>query len=111
MNTRILRPEYLIVRDQLVWDKSILLQQLAHEFQRRALVPPALDLRSWSSLRRVIPTCRAPSRRCKQRKAIYAWVDPAEHRKLKKLSLETERSIDALVTEAVRLLFEKHSVE
>src|SRR5580704_6058999 len=32
-----------IVRDQLVWDKSILLQQLAHEFQRRTLVPPALD--------------------------------------------------------------------
>jgi hypothetical protein len=44
------------------------------------------------------------------RKAIYAWVDPAEHRKLKKLSLETERSIDALVTEAVHLLFDKHSV-
>ena len=32
-----------IVRDQLVWDKSILLQQLAHEFQRGTLVPPALD--------------------------------------------------------------------
>src|ERR1700730_12660825 len=32
-----------IVRDQLVWDKSILLQQLAHEFQRRTLVPPALN--------------------------------------------------------------------
>jgi hypothetical protein len=44
------------------------------------------------------------------RKAIYAWVDPAEHRKLKKLSLETERSIDALVTEAVYLLFERHGV-
>jgi hypothetical protein len=44
------------------------------------------------------------------RKAIYAWVDPAEHRKLKKLSLETERSIDALVTEAVHLLFERHGV-
>jgi len=44
------------------------------------------------------------------RKAIYAWVDPAEHRKLKKLSLDTERSIDALVTEAVQLLFERHGV-
>ena len=44
------------------------------------------------------------------RKAIYAWVDPAEHRKLKKLSLDTERSIDALVTEGVHLLFEKHGV-
>jgi hypothetical protein len=44
------------------------------------------------------------------RKAVYAWVDPAEHKKLKKLSLETERSIDALVTEAMHLLFDKHSV-
>src|ERR1700737_4411131 len=32
-----------IVRDELVWDKAILLQKLAHEFQRRTLVPPALD--------------------------------------------------------------------
>jgi hypothetical protein len=32
-----------IVRDQLVWDKAILLQELAHEFQRGTLVPPALD--------------------------------------------------------------------
>jgi hypothetical protein len=45
------------------------------------------------------------------RKAIYAWVDPAEHRKLKRLSLDTDRSIDALVTEGVHLLFEKHGVE
>ena len=36
-----IRPQ--IVRDQLVWDKSILLQKLAHEFQRGTLVPPALD--------------------------------------------------------------------
>ena len=36
-----IRPQ--IVRDQLVWDKAILLQQLAHEFQRRTLVPSALD--------------------------------------------------------------------
>ena len=36
-----IRPQ--IVRDQLVWDKSILLQQLAHEVQRGTLVPPALD--------------------------------------------------------------------
>lgn len=45
------------------------------------------------------------------RKAIYAWVDPAEHRKLKRLSFDTDRSIDALVTEGVHLLFEKHGVE
>ncbi len=51
---------------------------------------------------------RSPSRA--GRKAIYAWVDPAEHRTLKKLALDTERSIDALVTEAVHLLFDKHGV-
>ena len=44
------------------------------------------------------------------RKAIYAWVDPAEHHKLKRLSLDTDRSIDALVTEGVHLLFERHGV-
>jgi len=38
-----IRPQ--IVRDQLVWDKSILLQQLAHEVQRGTLVLPALDQR------------------------------------------------------------------
>src|SRR6202043_3082027 len=32
-----------IVRDELVWDKAILLQKLAHEFQRRMLVPSALN--------------------------------------------------------------------
>jgi hypothetical protein len=32
-----------IVRDELVWDKAILLQKLAHEFQRRTLVPSALN--------------------------------------------------------------------
>jgi hypothetical protein len=32
-----------IVRDKLVWDKAILLQELAHEFQRGTLVPPALN--------------------------------------------------------------------
>ena len=32
-----------IVCDQLVWDKTIFLQKLAHEFLRCLLVPPALD--------------------------------------------------------------------
>src|ERR1019366_3970585 len=36
-----IRPQ--LIRDELVWDKAIFLQQLAHEFQRRPLVPPALD--------------------------------------------------------------------
>lgn len=45
---------------------------------------------------------RSPSR--EGRKAVYAWVDPALHKQLKRLSLETGRSIDALVTEGVELL-------
>ena len=42
---------------------------------------------------------RAPSR--SGRKAVYAWVDPAMHKRLKLLSLESGQSIDALVTQAV----------
>src|ERR1700720_4059954 len=37
------RIRFEIVRDKLVWDKAILLQKLAHEFQRRTLVPSALN--------------------------------------------------------------------
>ena len=32
-----------IVRDELVWHKTVFLQKLAHEFQRRPFVPLALD--------------------------------------------------------------------
>jgi hypothetical protein len=32
-----------IVRDELIWHKTVFLQKLAHEFQRRPLVPLALD--------------------------------------------------------------------
>jgi hypothetical protein len=32
-----------VVGDQLVWDKAIFLQKLAHQFQRRPLVSPGLD--------------------------------------------------------------------
>ncbi len=31
-----------IICDELVWDKAIFLQQLAHQFERRPLVPPGL---------------------------------------------------------------------
>jgi hypothetical protein len=31
-----------VVRDQFIWDIAIFAQQLAHQFQHRALVPPAL---------------------------------------------------------------------
>jgi hypothetical protein len=32
-----------VICDELVWDKAIFLQQLAHQFERRPLVPPGLD--------------------------------------------------------------------
>jgi hypothetical protein len=32
-----------IICDELVGDKAIFLQQLAHQFERRPLVPPGLD--------------------------------------------------------------------
>ena len=32
-----------VICDQLVGDKAIFLQQLAHQFKRRPLVPPSLD--------------------------------------------------------------------
>jgi len=32
-----------VIRDELVWDKAIFLQQLAHQFERRALVASGLD--------------------------------------------------------------------
>ena len=36
-------PTYEVICDQLVWDKAIFLQQLAHQFERRMFVSPALD--------------------------------------------------------------------
>ena len=32
-----------IICDELVWDKAIFLQKLAHQFKRRPFVPPSLD--------------------------------------------------------------------
>ena len=32
-----------IIRDELVWDKAIFLQKLAHQFERGPLVAPGLD--------------------------------------------------------------------
>ena len=32
-----------VIRDQLVWDKAIFPQQLAHQFERRPLVASGLD--------------------------------------------------------------------
>ena len=52
-----------IVRDQLLWDKAILLQQLAHEFQRGTLVPPAFDQGGKLMVRHVNRSAPAPSSR------------------------------------------------
>jgi len=35
-----------VICDELVWDKAIFLQQLAHQFERRPLVPPGLHQHS-----------------------------------------------------------------
>ncbi len=32
-----------LICDELVWDKAIFLQELAHQFKRRQFVPPGLD--------------------------------------------------------------------
>src|ERR1700675_3746225 len=32
-----------LICDELVWDKAIFIQQLAHQFKRRPFVPPRLD--------------------------------------------------------------------
>ena len=32
-----------LICDELVWDKAIFLQKLAHQSQRRPLIPPGLD--------------------------------------------------------------------
>jgi hypothetical protein len=45
------------------------------------------------------------------RKAVYAWVDPTEHMKLKRLALDTGLTIEALVTDGVQLVFAKHKVK
>lgn len=45
---------------------------------------------------------RAPSRAGK--KAIYSWVAPDVHRSLRTMNLDTGRSVDELVGEAVRTL-------
>jgi hypothetical protein len=38
-----IRPQ--LIRDELVWDKAIFLQKVAHQFERRPFVPPGLDQR------------------------------------------------------------------
>ena len=32
-----------VIGDELVWDKAVFLQKLAHQFERRPFVPPGLD--------------------------------------------------------------------
>ena len=49
---------------------------------------------------------RAPSRR--GRKAVTIYLDTAAHRQLRMLGLETDRSGQDLLVEAVNDLFQKH---
>jgi hypothetical protein len=41
-----------VICDELVWDKAIFLQKLAHQFERRSLVPPGLDQQASRRCRR-----------------------------------------------------------
>ena len=52
------------------------------------------------------PAARPPSRA--GLKAITVYVDPAAHRQLRMLAIETDRSAQALLVEAVNDLFQKH---
>lgn len=49
---------------------------------------------------------RAPSR--KGKKAVYSWVEPNVHRSLRSMNLDTGRSVDELVGEAVRALLKQN---
>lgn len=49
---------------------------------------------------------RPPSRTGK--KAVYSWVEPNVHRSLRSMNLDTGRSVDELVGEAVRNMLREH---
>jgi hypothetical protein len=51
-----------IIRDELVWDKAIFLQQLAHQFERRPFVSPGLDQQNQIEIKgfREVRQIRAP---------------------------------------------------
>ena len=49
---------------------------------------------------------RAPSRR--GRKAVTFYLDPAGHRQLRMITLESDRSTQSLLVEAVNDMFQKH---
>ena len=40
-----------LICDELVWDKAIFLQQLAHQFKRRPFVPPSLDQNKFKEIK------------------------------------------------------------
>ena len=54
-----------------------------------------------------IVASRAPSR--VGLKAVTVYVDPAAHRQLRILAIETDTSSQALLVDAVNDLFQKHS--
>ena len=48
------------------------------------------------------------STRCRGRKAVTIYLDTAGHRQLRLLALEQSRSVQDLMTEATKDLFQKH---
>jgi hypothetical protein len=67
-----------LICDELVWDEAIFLQQLAHQFECRLLVPPGLD----ENVDRLFALFRAPALRTQARSltppenlCCPCWVD------------------------------------
>lgn len=83
---------------------------LALNVKAAAGEPAVAPIMQAAAQRAALPSDAKRSASRTGRKAVYAWVDPAEHRKLKKLALDLDRSIDALVTEGINMLFQRHGV-
>ena len=67
---------------------------------------PAAEAASEHAAAEPAPVARPPSRA--GLKAVTVYVDPAAHRQLRMLAIETDRSAQALLVEAVNDLFQKH---
>lgn len=67
---------------------------------------PAAEAAPERAVTEPAPVARPPSRA--GLKAVTVYVDPAAHRQLRMLAIETDRSAQALLVEAVNDLFQKH---
>ena len=66
--------------------------------------PPAATTSAPATADRTAP--QPPSRR--GRRAVTIYVDPAAHQQLRMLGIELEQSTQALVTEGINAVFERH---